>query len=255
MALLAVQEALAAILMQPAERKAFAADPRATLRGLGLKGKDLALLAGVDADDLAYFATRRNIDRHHALRSDAPLSVQLLEATRGRVQAYFRAHPFALEDPRAETARFARWAAKAARDGTAPALLPDLARYEAAVLRLMGKPFRPTPPSAKPRRARGQAYLAAQHRLHEALRSRGVPKATPGATNVVVKLLADDVRWHVVTDLEAALLEAADGRRTEAQWLAAAAKAAGASVAQARVAAAGLRKDGLVAPRTSAAAP
>lgn len=249
MGLLQVQQALAAVLMQPAERKAFAQDPRGTLGKLGLKGRDLDLVAGLDVEDLAYFATRRNVDRHHALRADAPLSVRLLEDTRGRVQAYFRAYPFSLEDPVKETARFAKWARKAAQDGAAPALLPDLAAYEAAVLKLVGTAYKPSRPSRNPRRAAGQSYLAAEHRLHEALRSRGTPKARTGAAFVVVKRLPDDVQWHVITDLEAALLDGADGKTPEAQWLAKAAKASGSTLASARQAAAGLWKDGLLAPQ------
>lgn len=252
MSLLQVQQALAAVLMQAPERAAFARDPQGTLRRLGLKGRDLALLATVDADDLAYFATRRNVDRHQALKADAPMTVALLEATRGRVQAYFRAHPFSLEDPWRETERFARWCRKAAADGSAPALAPDLAAYEAAVLRLMGRTPRAAKPSAKPRRTPDQVRFTARHRLHEALRSDGVPKARAGETFVVVRRVPGDVKWHVVTPLEAALVERADGKRTEASWLKAAAKSAGATVAAAKAAAAGLRKDGLVAPRHAA---
>lgn len=249
MGLLEVQQALAAVLMQPAERKAFAQAPRDTLRKMGLKGRDLDLVAGLDADDLAYFATRRNIDRHHALRADAPLSVRLLEDTRGRVQAYFRAHPFSLEDPVQETARFARWARQAAKDGTAPALLPDLAAYEAAALKLMGTACKPTRPSRNPKRAGGQTYLMVAHLLHEALRAKGTPKARPGTAFVVIKRLPDDIRWHVVTDLEAALLDGADGKTPEKAWLANAAKSTTSTLTQAKQAAAGLWKDGLLAPQ------
>jgi hypothetical protein len=248
MGLLEQQEALAAILMQAPQRKSFATDPQGTLRALGLKGKDLDLLATLDADDLAYFATRRNIDRHQALRADAPLTMRLLESTRGRVQAYFRAHPFSLEDPRDEVVRFARWCVRAAKDGTVPALAPDIARYEAAVLRLLTQPAKAIRPSAKPKRTPQQVRFEAAHRLHEALRSEGAPKATPGVSYVVVHRVPDDVKWHIVTALEAALIDSADGKRTEQSWLAAAAKAAGATVAQAKAAAAGLRKDGLIAP-------
>lgn len=249
MGLLAQQEALAVVLMDPARRKAFAADPKATLRALGLAGQDLALLATLDAGDLAYFATRRNVDRHQALRADAPLTVRLLEATRGRVQAYFRAHPFSLEDPRAEVLRFARWCVAAAKDGTVPALAPDLARYEAAVLKLSKQDARPLRASAKPRRAPQQVRFTAAHRLAEALRSDGVPKARAGVAHVVVQRVPADVRWHIVSPLEAELIEAADGKRSEATWLKAAAKAAGATLAQARSSAAGLRGDGLIRPR------
>ncbi len=248
MSLLDVQAALATILMEGPRRKAFADDPRATLKALGLKGRDLDLLAAVDANDLAYFATRRNIDRHQALKADAPMTVALLEATRGRLQAYFRAHPFSLEDPRRETERFAKWCAKAAQDGTVPALAPDLARYEAAVLRLLGRKGRMAKPSARPCRTPDQVRFVAAHRLHDALRGDGVPKAKAGKTFVVVRRVPGDVQWHVITRVEAVLVELADGKRTEAAWLRAAATRAGATVARAKAAAAGLRKDGLIAP-------
>jgi len=251
MGLRAQQEALAAVLMQPAERKAFAADPEGTLRALGLRGRDLALRSALDPDDLAYFATRRDVDRHQALRADAPLTVALLEATRGRVQAYFRAHPFSLEDPRKEVERFARWCMKAARDATVPALAPDLARYEAAVLRLLGQDARAAKPSARPRRTPQQLRFTAGHRLLFYLRSRGVPEASAGETHVVVQRVPGDVKWHVVTPLEATLVELADGKRTEAAWLRAAAREAGATLEQAKRAAAGLRRDGLLAPASA----
>ena len=250
MSLLAVQHALATVLMQAPERATFAKDPAGTLRRLGLTGKDLRLLATVDVDDLAYFATRRNVDRHQALKADAPMTVALLEATRGRVQAYFRAYPFSLEDPRRETERFAKWCRKAAADGDVPALAPDLATYEAAVLRLMTRAPRAAKPGPKPRRTPDQVRFVARHRLHEALRGDGVPKARAGETYVVVRRVPGDVTWHVVTPLEAALVECADGKRTEAAWLKDAARLADATVADAKAAAAGLRKDGLITPTT-----
>lgn len=249
MGLRAQQQALAAILMQAEERKAFAADPRAALRRLGVRGKDADLLASLDADDLAYFATRRNVDRHQALRADAPITMRLLEATRGRVQAYFRAHPFSLEDPRDELIRFARWCMHAARDGTVPALAPDLARYEAAVLRYATQEPKPVRASAKPKRTPQQVRFTAAHRIADALRADGVPTAPPATCHVVVHRAQDGVRWHVVTPLEACLIGAADGKRSEESWLRLAARESGATLADARRAAAGLRKDGLVAPR------
>lgn len=249
MGLLAQQQALAAILMEAPRRKAFAADPKGTLRKLGLAGKDLALLASLAPDDLAYFATRRNIDRHQALRADAPLTMRLLEATRGRVQAYFRAYPFSLEDPRDELIRFASWCVAAAKDGTVPALAPDLARYEAAVLRYATQEHKPVRPSTKPKRTPQQVRFTASHRLQEALRSKGVPQASVGDTYVVVHRAPSEVKWHVVTAVEAALIDTADGKVDEAAWLKAAARWAGVGLADAKRAAAGLRKDGLIAPK------
>lgn len=248
MPLQAMQEALALILMDGKQRLAFARDPHATLGHLGVKGRDARLLATVDANDLAYFATRRNIDRHQALRADAPLTMRLLEGTRGRVQAYFRAYPFSLEDPRQETARFAKWCRQAARDGTVPALAPDLARYDAGVLRLLAKAYRAPKPTTRPQRVPGLIRFQAAHRLQDALRSDGVPRARPGPVQVILQRTPDDIRWNVVTPLEATLVQLADGKRSEGDWLRAGQAKHGGRLADVRKVAAGLRRDGLVAP-------
>jgi hypothetical protein len=248
MPLLKVQEELAAILMEPAARKAFRADPEGSLRSRGVRGRDLDLLAGLDADDLAYFAERRNIDRHQALRADAPRSVELLQSAHGRLNAYFRAHPYSLEDPKLETDRFARWCRDAARDGTVPAVLPDLARFEAAVLRLLGTKARTATPSARPRRAPGVRLLRLGHRLGPLLRSGKAKDAEAGPATMALRRTPGDVRWNGLTELEAALLRAADGKHTEAAWLKAAAAATKSSLAQAQSAARDLRSEGLLAP-------
>lgn len=248
MPLQAMQEALALVLMDGTARQAFAKDPTGTLRRLGLKGNDVTLLSTVDANDLAYFATRRNIDRHQALRADAPLTMRLLEGTRGRVQAYFRAYPFSLEDPQKETARFAEWCKQAAKDGTVPALAPDLARYDAGVLRLLTRPYREAKPSARPKRVAGLIRFQAAHRLQDALRSDGVPKARPGPVHVILQRTPDDIRWNIVTPLEATLVALADGKRTEAQWLREAQQRHGGTRTAITKVAAQLRRDGLIAP-------
>jgi hypothetical protein len=246
--LLKIQQELAAILLEPAARKAFAEEPRGYLRKRGVKGRDVELLASLVPDDLAYFAERRNIDRHHALRADAPRSVRLLESAHGRPNSYFRAFPYSLEDPRDETDRFARWCKAAAHDGILPAVLPDVAAFEAAGLRMIAQPFRPAKPSAKPKRAPGVKVLRLRHRIGPVLRTGNAAAANPGPTVMALVRSADDVHWFVLPPLQAMLLLSADGRRTPATWLKAAAVATSATVAQARKAAAALARDGLLAP-------
>jgi hypothetical protein len=244
--LLRIQQELAAILLEPEARKAFAKDPRGALKARGVKGRDLKLLAGLDPDDLAYFAQRREVDRAHALRADAPRAAALLE-TMG-LKAYFRAHPYALEDPRAETDRFARWCRTAAREGMAPPVAADLAVFDAAVLRMLADPARATRPSKWPRRAPGVRLLRLGHTIGPALRSGDHHDAKPGDATVALRRTPDDVYWQGLTPLEEALLRSADGKATEAAWLKGAATASQASVAAARKAARGLVRDGLLAP-------
>lgn len=248
MGLLRIQEELAAILMEPQARKAFAKDPGALLAARGVRGRDRALLISLVPDDLAYFAERRNIDRLHALRADAPRATRLLESAHGRLNAYFRAFPYSLEDPVLETVRFARWARGAAGAGDVPALLPDLALFEATVLRLLRSKGRTAQPSRRPRRAPGVRVLRLGHALGPALRSGDAGKARAGLAAMALRRTADEVLWQGLSPLEAELLRTADGRRPEAPWLKAAAKACRASPGAVRKAARGLVADGYLAP-------
>ena len=252
MGLLKVQQELAAILMEPAARKAFRDDPEGSLRARGVRGRDLRLLAGLVPDDLAYFAERRNIDRLQALRADAPRSTRLFEEAHGRLNAYFRAHPYSLEDPRDETDRFAKWCRQVVdREGTLPAMLPDLAAYEAAVLRLLIAKPRAAAPSRRPKRAPGVKLLHLRHRLGPGLRADDPRKAEPaghGGAWMALHRTADDVRWFGLSGLDAALLRSASGKATETAWLTAAAKNVGSTARAARRAADELRADGLLAP-------
>ena len=250
MTLQRIQEELAAILMEPAARKAFAQDPRGSLKARGVKGRDLDLLAGLVADDLAYFAERRNIDRLQALRADAPRSTALLEAAHGRLNAYFRAFPYSLEDPLDETNRFARWCMGAAAEGTVPPVLPDLAAFDAAVLRLVRSKAKATKASDRPRRAPGVRILRLGHAIGPALRSGDAAQAKPGPASIALHRTEDDVRWYGLTPLDEALLRTADGTRTPTAWLKMAATSAGTTVAKARKAARELVDDGLLAPPT-----
>ncbi|MHB1261623.1 MAG: hypothetical protein ACYC2H_07885 [Thermoplasmatota archaeon] len=266
MGLLRIQQELAAILMEPQARKAFAKDPHALLAARGIKGRDRTLLASLVPDDLAYFAERRNIDRLHALRADAPRATRLLESAHGRLNAdgeltaassrqtplglsaYFRAYPYSLEDPVAETARFARWARGAARAGDVPALLPDLALFEATALRLLKAKAKAPRPSPRPRRAPGVRVLRMGHALGPALGSGDAAKAGPGPAAMALRRTGDDVLWQGLSPLEAELLRTADGKRPEPSWVKTAAKACGASLPAVRKAARGLVADGYLAP-------
>lgn len=248
MGLLRIQQELAAILMEPQARKAFAKDAQALLAARGVTGRDRALLAGLVPDDLAYFAERRNIDRLHALRADAPRATRLLESAHGRLNSYFRAFPYSLEDPVQETTRFARWARGAAKAGDAPALVADLALFEATVLRLLKTAGRQARPSSRPRRAPGVRVIRMGHALGPALRSRDARQAKAGPAAMALRRTGDDVLWQGLSPLEATLLRTADGKRPEGSWLRVAARACGASLPAARRAARGLVADGYLAP-------
>jgi hypothetical protein len=247
MALLRMQQALAAILLEPQARKAFADDPRAALEAQGVAGRDLALLATLDADDLAYFAERRNIDRLQALRADAPRAMRLLETLPGRAKPYLRAFPYSLEDPLAETDRLARWIRSAAADGSAPAALADLAAFDAAALRLAALAPSKGRASRRPSRAPGLVLLRQETDIRPFLRGDRPARAAPRrASLLALQRTEDDVLWHALDALDHELLRRADGRRLERTWLRQAAAAAKASLEQAREAAAALRREGLL---------
>jgi len=246
MSLLRLQEELAAILMEPHARKAFASDPRKTLSARGLSGRDLDLLAALDADDMAYFAERRNIDRLQALRADAPRSVPMLESLPGRVKPYFRACPFALEDPLAETDRFAQWCKAAAIDGGAPTLLADLAAFDATALRLSGRAPLTDRASTRPCTSKNVELLRLSNILPPFLRSGDPSDAVAGRSVLALQRTHDDVLWHELDQLDLELLRLANGRRSEAQWITVASSAAKATKAETLHAAARLLEKGLV---------
>ncbi len=161
--LAALQSELAGLLMDSAELAAFAAGPK-TYAAARLAPTDAAILGNLNPKDLAYFASRRSIDRRGALKADMPDSVRLLER-KTRLLHYFRAYPFPYEDPRKEARRFARWTRRAVRDGLAPATLPDLASVEAAMVDLRSrKPRRPAV-SARPCRAPNVRLFRLRHDL------------------------------------------------------------------------------------------
>jgi hypothetical protein len=247
MALLRVQEALAAILMEPESRRAFAHDPRTALEAQGLAGRDLELLATLDADDLAYFAERRNIDRLQALRADAPRAMRLLETLPGRAKPYLRAFPYSLEDPLAETDRLARWSRAAATEGSVPAALADLAAFDAAALRLGALAPPKAKPSRRPSRASGVLLLRQETDIRRLLAGDAPAHTAPRRPSfLALQRTEDDVLWHALDALEHELLRLADGRKLEPTWLRQAAAAAQATVEESRKAAADLRKEGLL---------
>lgn len=253
MGLLRIQQELAAILMEPPARAAFAKDPRGSLRARGLRGRDLDLLAGLIADDLAYFAERRNIDRLQALRADAPRAMRVLEVLPGRARPYFRACPYSLEDPVAETRRLAAWCKAAARQGEAPGLLADLAAFDSAALRLAGTRPPASRASKLPRRAPGVVLLTLSSSIAPVLRGGDPAAARPGPSFMALHRTEDDVLWYALDALDHRLLRSARGQVAEGAWLKAAAAATGRSVAAARRAQAELARKGLLSPRAPAA--
>lgn len=237
MGLRAVQRQLAALLMEESELRAFAASPAAFLRARRQRGNDARLLAALDANDLAYFASRRRIDRGVMLAADLPRTAGLLGA-RGLVP-YFRANPYALEEWAAEATRFAGWASRQHE----PAVLGDLARFEFAELRLMRREWKSTPPSRQPRRAAGLVLLALGHRVD------GPSTGRRGPSFYALLRQPNDVTWFRYGKLEHALLRTADGRRGESAWLGQAAKMSGTTTTEAGAAARLLRNEALLAAR------
>jgi hypothetical protein len=239
-----LQAELAALLMEPGCLDAFEADPQSYVRAAGLRGRDAALLAGLPVEGARYFAQRRRIDRRGYLRGDLPHTVALLERGAG-LDSYFAAHPYAFEAPMREVARVARWARGAARAGTIPAFVADVAQVEAAAVRLMHGPHRAAKPGSRPRRAPGVRLVRVAHDPEHFLHDHDW-SPEPGGFTVVLQRTADDVENPVLKPAELDALAAADGRRTEAA-LAAHLGTLGHPKARARAALARLRKWGLVA--------
>ncbi len=237
MGLLAVQTQLAGLLAQEDALRDFARDRRGFARATGLRGKDAILLAGLDAGGLAYFARRRRIDRTVMLRADMPRTVALL-GERG-LAGYFRRHPFALESPVHEAKRLAAWLAP--RPGAVG--LGDLARLEHAQLRVTKRAHRTARPTPYPKRSPGVILLTLQHRVDTPL-----PRRSAQAAFYAILRQADGVTWLRYGALENALMQSANGSRTEQAWLRFAARQAGRSARLAKQAAQALRREGLVAP-------
>jgi hypothetical protein len=239
-----LQEELASLLLEEPSRRSFARGRTRHVRGRGLRGKEATLLASLDADDVAYFAARRAADRRSALAADLPRTYQALDEA-GKLPAYFRAHPYALEDPLREAARAAGWCARP-EGARVPAWIADLAAFEHAHLALLAKPFRAARASRRPRRAPGVVLLRLGHDLAPALsRGRG---GRSRATYAALVRRPGDVEAGEIPALDFHVLRAADGRRTDAQVLAAAARRASATEPKARASLRRLQRDGWLCP-------
>ncbi|MCA1814342.1 MAG: hypothetical protein LC624_10405 [Halobacteriales archaeon] len=232
------QEELAALLMEERARRSFAKDAKAHARKAGLKGKEARILAALDAGDVGYFASRREIDRRGMLRADLPQTCERLDEE-NRVLRYFRAHPYALEDPLAEAERVARWARQAARKGQVSVLLADTALFEATLLRARTASPKPARPSARPRRAPGLKLLRLAHDLSDGA-ERPCHVAIAHGPHGVEAGEVDALAWHV--------LRAADGKRTSTQVAALAARQAAAPASKARTTLRRLAREGFLAP-------
>lgn len=246
MSLLKLQRELAALLMEEPARRAFAEAPK-RYAGKRLHGKDAQLLASLDPADVGYFASRRAIDRRGALAMDLPRTTALLEE-HGRLLPYFRDHPYAIEDPLREVRRAARWCKAAARKGTIPALAADLAAYEAAHNVLRTKPHRHAAPSTRPRRAPGVVLLDLGHDISVALDEESPLEAPARPCFVLLHHGHDGIVAGEVPEVAWQVLRLANGRRTDEQLIAAAAKAAGVPRAKAARALAEGRREGVLAP-------
>jgi len=250
-----LQRALASVLLDDEARRRFAKDPEAFARRAGLEGRDAALLAGLDAGDVGYFASRRRIDRRAALRADMPLTVAAMEREKA-VLRYFRAHPYALEDPLAEAARAAQWAQRAAKRGRASALAADAAAFEAAWLAVRSAPpDAPRKPSPRPRRGASAQVLRLRHDLGEALEDADPAKARRRVCWLVLRHGPDGPEAGEVPEVEARLLRGADGKRSAAALVASVARAARVPAEDARRGLEGLAQEALVSPLRPASSP
>lgn len=250
MSLLRLQRELAALLMEEPARRAFAAGKQRYARQRGLRGKEARLLASLDAGDVGYFASRRQLDRRSALRVDMTRTTALLEE-RDLLLRYFRAVPYALEDPVKEAKRVASWAVKAARKGHIPGLAADLARYEAADLALRARPHKAAKPSRHPRRAPGIVLLRLGHDIAPALEG-GTFDVEARRCHVLVWRGPEEVKAGEMPAVVAHILRLADGKRPEARLVTAASRAAGLPPGPAKRALAELRAEGLVSLRRQA---
>ncbi len=240
MPLAKLQEQLATLLMEEPARRSFAKSPRAHGRRQGLASRDAALLAGLDPNDLAYFAARRDVDRFVMLQAGLPRTAAAFGA-RGLLP-YLRRYPYALANPMFETARVARWVASAHGP---TGFRAEVARFELEQLRLTKLPARAAKPRPRPTRAPGVVPMRFAHRVDRATPGR------PGTYHFALLRQPTDVTWFRYGVLEATLVETASGGLTEASWERQAARRAHCPTAAANRAARRLRRVGLLAPRPS----
>lgn len=250
-----LQREVAAVLMDEAARTRWQRDPGAYARAAGLKGTSAGLLRTLDAADVAYYASRRWVDRWSFLAGDLPRATALARAD-GCLYDYFRAAPYPLEDNVEEGLRFAAWLrarAVAGGLGAVPCILPDLATYEATVAQAwMAQPPRgtkDTPLGAKPRRAGGVFLLELGHDLTGLVADDGSVRATdaPHARfHVAVVRRPGRVEPIGMDRADYLLAKGAAGRRTQAQLVASVRKATGITAGAARASLRELRHAGIV---------
>ncbi len=240
-----LQSALAALLMEPDHRNAFQADPDAYARRAGLKGKHAALLAGIPPEGTAYFASRRVIDRTHYLKGDLPRSVAAIESSVGLLATYFVDQPYAKEDPRAEVRQFRAWAVAAAKSGRIQAPLGDLANLEATGMLLMDKPYRKSERSTRLRKVPGIVVLKLRHDPDQLVDAEPLSAAAGRFPTALVRE-PNDVEVVKLDAVAAALVAAANGKRTAVQAVAALAPRFGTKAVRASLR--NLRKRGVLSP-------
>lgn len=139
--LAAVQSAVASLLMEPAARAAFQANPSRFAKARGLSGAAARTIAGLDREGTAYFAERRIIDRFAYLRGDLPRSVAAVDAAVGLEATYFADHPYAFDEPVREVRQFQAWARSARRRGVLSDATADLCAIECAGALLLNEPW------------------------------------------------------------------------------------------------------------------
>ncbi|MEK6985450.1 MAG: hypothetical protein AABX89_03585 [Candidatus Thermoplasmatota archaeon] len=240
-----LQSALAALLMEPAQLAAFQAKPAAYAKRRGLTGATAKLLAEMPSEGAAYFASRRVIDRFSYLSGDLPKSVAAVDTAVGLEATYFTERPYAKEDPRAEVRQFKVWAQQAARSGKIPRPLADLAAIEAGGMMLMDRAYVKPKRSQQLAKAPGIVLLRLRHDPNELL--HGVTLEAPeGRYPTALVREPDDVEVYKLEPVAESLLNAATGKRTPDQVVAALAPRFGAKAV--RTSLRDLRRLGLLAP-------
>ncbi len=212
--LAALQSAVASILMEPKALAAFQKNPAAFAKGSGLTGLHAKTLAELDVEGAAYFARRRIIDRFGYLRGDLPRSVEAVDEAVGLAATYFAERPYAFEEPLAEVKQFQDWAKRA----KLPQAVKDLCAIECAGALLMGEGYA-TPKRGATMTRNSQMQILRVKTDPDALLSVGVKGAPKGRFTVAVVREAHDVEVYRLEPRAVALVEAADGKRTEAQVL------------------------------------
>ena len=128
-----LQRELAALILKPGRLAEFRRGRSVFARSRGLKGGAAKQFASLSAAGVAYFASRRRIDRAGYLSASMPRTVTAAQRT-GALRSYFDAEPYALEDWRKEARRFARWITQAARHNVRLEPAARIARTESQAI-------------------------------------------------------------------------------------------------------------------------